>query len=217
MAEGNNHLEEVEHQSHAISNPFDRRIALTMVIIAAALSVVKVLGHRAHSETLRLQIESNVKHTKESDQWAFFQAQKIRQHLYEGQLKYLDLFAKEKNHGPEVQAVIDSMEKKVTEYQTKADDIQKQANSLLMEGEDLQEKSIEMHHRTNFFDFGEMGVELALVLCSLAILIRQTGFWYAGMIVALLGVIFSSIGLLPTPGKTHHATEKHSSLSRGSF
>jgi hypothetical protein len=206
MAEGHNHVEEAEHHSHAVANPFDRRIALTMVIIAAALAVVRVVGHRAHNDTLRLQIESNVKHTKESDQWAFFQAQKIRQHVYEGQLKVLDITAQDKPFGDAAKARIADLKNKADEYQKKAEGIQKEATALGKEGDELQQQSVDMHHRTNYYDLGEMAIEISLVLCSLAILIRQPGFWYAGIAVALLGVLISSIGLLPIHATGGHGT-----------
>src|SRR5579871_6278474 len=61
-----------EHSEHA-QNPFDKRVAATMAIIAAALALVSVLGHIATTEELLLQ-------QKASDQWAFYQAKSIRRY-----------------------------------------------------------------------------------------------------------------------------------------
>jgi hypothetical protein len=71
--------QEGEHAAHAAHDPFDRRVAMSMVAIAAILAAVKVLGHRTHNETLQYQIEAGVAHTQESDQWNFFQAKKMRE------------------------------------------------------------------------------------------------------------------------------------------
>src|SRR5437773_2530936 len=44
-----------EHAEHA-HNPFDKRVAASMAIIAAALAVVSVLGHISTTEALRLHV-----------------------------------------------------------------------------------------------------------------------------------------------------------------
>ena len=59
-----------EHAEHA-REPFDKRVAATMAIIAALLAVVSVLGHIATTEELLNQ-------QKASDQWAYYQAKSIR-------------------------------------------------------------------------------------------------------------------------------------------
>src|SRR4051812_15853939 len=73
--------QEGEHASHHAHDPFDRRVAMSMVVIAAVLATVKVIGHRAHNDTLAYQIKANVAHTQESDQWNFFQSKKMREVL----------------------------------------------------------------------------------------------------------------------------------------
>src|SRR5437588_9965716 len=82
MTHGQPH-EEAEHASHHAADPFDRRVAMSMVVIAAILAGVKVMGHRTHNETLAYQIKAGVAHTQESDQWNFFQAKKMREVLAE--------------------------------------------------------------------------------------------------------------------------------------
>jgi hypothetical protein len=52
------HLEEAEHVKHAAHDPFDKRVAMTMAIVAAALACVTMLSHRAHNQTLQLQNEA---------------------------------------------------------------------------------------------------------------------------------------------------------------
>ena len=40
------HLEHAEHAQHAAHNPFDRRVAMSMAIVAAVLACVAMLSHR---------------------------------------------------------------------------------------------------------------------------------------------------------------------------
>jgi hypothetical protein len=81
--------EEAEHALHHSHHPFDRQVAMTMVVIAALLAGVKVLGHRAHNDTLSRQIESGRKQTESTDKWAEYQSQKLREHLYKSQAEQL--------------------------------------------------------------------------------------------------------------------------------
>src|SRR5438132_1468086 len=78
------HLEHAEHAQHAAHDPFDRRVAMTMAIVAAVLACGTMLNHREHTETLRLQNEANTHHTEASNQWNYYQSKKNRQYLYEG-------------------------------------------------------------------------------------------------------------------------------------
>src|SRR5579864_4022331 len=64
-----------EHAEHA-KEPFDKRVAGTMAIIAAVLAVVSVLGHITTTEELLNQ-------QKASDQWSYCQAKSIRRYQSE--------------------------------------------------------------------------------------------------------------------------------------
>src|SRR5438128_6368432 len=77
------HLENAEHAQHHAHDPFDRRVAMTMSIVAAVLAGVTLVSHRGHTETLRLATEADTNHTKASDQWNLYQAKNIRAHEYE--------------------------------------------------------------------------------------------------------------------------------------
>src|SRR5205085_2541650 len=61
----------------------------------------------------------------------------------------------------------------------------------------------EAHHRGDRFDLGELAVELALVLCSVAILTKRPGFWYSGITLCALGLAVALSAYLP------HEHEKH--------
>jgi hypothetical protein len=204
MSHGHAPHEEAEHAAHHSQGPFDRRVAMTMVAVAALLAGVKVLGHRTHNETLGYQIEAgvyhskaNVQHTQESDQWNFYQAKKMRQHLYESQSELLaSLAPADKGTDPAVQKKLEAWGKQAKRYRTETNEIKKKAeehHKAAKKDEEkagqYQEKSEHKHHQSAFFDLGELGVELALVLCSVAILTKRPPFWYGGMAVCAVGLV----------------------------
>src|ERR1700720_4338589 len=72
MSEALEAHESAEHAEHA-QDPFNKRVAATMAMIAAGLAVVAVLGHIKTTEELLNQ-------QKASDQWAYYQAKSIRRY-----------------------------------------------------------------------------------------------------------------------------------------
>jgi hypothetical protein len=96
MSEGTEqHLEHAEHAQHHAHNPFDRRVAMTMSIMAALLAGVTLVSHRGHTETLRLTTEATTNHTKASDDWNLYQAKNIRSHEYQAFLFLQSMLAKD--------------------------------------------------------------------------------------------------------------------------
>jgi hypothetical protein len=257
MTHGNPH-EEAEHASHHAADPFDKRVAMSMVVIAAVLAAVKVAGHRTHNDTLQYQIKSgvaqsqaNVEHTLESDQWNFFQAKKQRQYLYETQAammeassapkegstvrevtatgvpggeRYVKEMMKDKLSQDDARKILKSMDKvyvdllkrgypeatakQIVDWRIKAAGYKLETAQIMKEarqhhqkgeehtakGEEHQEASTHSHHQANFFDFGELGVELALVLSSVAILTKRAGYWFAGLVVGAIGLFSVVMG-----------------------
>jgi hypothetical protein len=192
------HLEEAEHARHASHDPFDRRVAMTMVIVAAVLAALRLLGHRAHNDTLRYQILADVHHTQESDQWNFFQAQKMRQHLYQSQSDLLQaLAANNSQASPDTEKRLKDWQAQAERYLSKSEKIKEEAEKEKEEAKHQQAESERMHHRSDWFDLGELGIELALVLCSVAILTKRAAYWYGGVVIGLAGLVVGLLAYLP--------------------
>jgi hypothetical protein len=229
--------EEAEHASHHAHTPFDRRVAMSMVAIAALLAAVKVAGHRAHNEVLKY-------HTQASNQWSYFQAKKNRLYLNESQAQLLALLGsgsaaraaaadrdddilgdlldvrasdeekpkKDDRGTKKKRGLSDEDQKKVKGlvargltkdqatqvvlWQNQVNLYEADAVKIEKEARDLERNAKEMHHKANFYDFGELFVELALVLSSVAILTRRPPFWYGGLAVGAVGVISAMLGFV---------------------
>jgi hypothetical protein len=167
--------EEIEEHIHHAHEPFDKLVAGSMAIIAALLAVVSVLGQHYNTETLLLQ-------QKASDQWAFFQAQRIRGYSAQmGQDVLSQLKAPQDAVGKYV--------KDVAKYAKQTADIQEKAKDYEKERDLADDKSVRFHG-------GEVFLEVAIVLSSLAILTKRKAMYYGGTICALVGVIYSATGFI---------------------
>lgn len=186
------HLEHAEHAQHAVHDPFNRLVAMTMAIVAAVLAGVTMMSHREHNDTLRLQTEANIHHVKASDQWSYYQAKKNRQYLYEAAADVLGVIPKDATNTQAAEKMnklaADWKQKKIDKYKEESEEIQKKAKEEVEEANLLQKESEHAHHRADRYDWGELGVELALVLCSIAILTKSRPFWYSGIGFGLLGL-----------------------------
>jgi hypothetical protein len=192
------HLEEAEHVPHLAHDPFDRRVAMTMAIVAAGLACVAMLSHRAHTETLRFQTQADIHHTKASDAWSYYQAKKNRQYMNENDANLLQMLAPDsggKSRG-EIAELRRQWTGKAADYRKDADKLEEEARGLQERARELEGESDHAHHLGNRYDLAELGVQLALVLCSLAVLTKQRGFWYAGVSLGVVGVLVAVSGFL---------------------
>jgi len=163
--------EEIEEHVHHAKEPFDKVVAGTMAIIAALLAIVSVLGQHFTTETLLRQQES-------SDQWAFYQAKNIRR--YSAQMGQ-DVLTQMKAPSDTIAKYAKDGEK----YDKQMEEIQKEANSLTRERDTAEAKSKRFH-------VGEVFLEIAIVLSSLAILTKMKGMYIGGALLAVVGVLYSA-------------------------
>ncbi len=189
MSQGTeHHLEEAEHAMHAKHDPFDRRVALSMAIVAAALASVTLLSHRSHAEVQVLK-------TEESDTWNYFQAKKARGYMYAADADMLQALSHDEpdgDAGKKTASIVGKWKKNAEQYETEAKEKEKLANELQDEGRVA-------HDGSNFFDLGELGIELALVLCSVAMLAKSRMLWIAGIVVGALGFTVAMCGFFSEP------------------
>ena len=162
-----------EHSEHA-KEPFDKKVAVTMAIIAAMLAVDGVLAHLLTTEELLLQ-------QKASDQWSYYQAKSIRR--YESEVA-TDLFKAMKSEDAE------KYEKNIEKYRKDSEEISEEAKKLEAE-------SHAKGAQAQRLDFGEIFLEIGIVFASLAILTKRNLVWLAAIVSALAGVAIalSTIGV----------------------
>ena len=212
------HLEHAEHVPHAALNPFDRQVAMSMAIIAAGLAGVTLLSHRGHNDTLSLETEANILHTRAnichtraSDMWGFYQAKNIRSHEYEAYLMMAAFLPSDAANASAKEKALkywtdqvakygggngqDAKPGELPEIMREARTLEGEAQALQKEAETKEQESHLVHHSVNWIDFGHLGLELALVLCSVAILAKVRFFWYSGIGVAVVGAGLALFGV----------------------
>jgi hypothetical protein len=167
-----------EHAEHAKHNPELAPVSVTMAMLAVLVAVATLLGHRAHTEEVVLQ-------AKASDQWAFYQAKNIRQHL--DQL-FTDLTS--------VQATADASAaaKLRGQYTQELSRYREEQQEVEAEARRLETEVATARNRANRFDLAEVFLEVGLVITSITMLSGRRLYWRAGIVFAVVGVITAVTG-----------------------
>lgn len=192
--EANEAQELHEHAEHAGHDKAMMPVALTMTILAVLVAVVTVLGHRTHTEAILNQTRAAMEQNLVADDWAFYQAKKIRANDTELTADLMNVLAI---------ANKDEAKKKAKDY---ADHQQKWVADL-KEGEEkaredekkvreFEQKVEENEKRADHFDLGEALLEIGLVITSITLLTKKRAYWYVGMSASVVGIVATVFGLL---------------------
>jgi hypothetical protein len=174
-------MAEVEiHAGHEHSNDeFGRRVGVMVGIIGIFLAVVTISSHRAHTAAV-------IERTKANDQWSFYQAKKLRQHLADVGAGLASALATDPAR---VEKLVESLNKEKERYAHETEEIQKEANAKEKESDHEEERAV-------WLDLGEGFLELGLVLSSLYFLSKRRFFPVLGGLGALIGLGLGVYGYL---------------------
>ncbi len=168
--------QELSEVAEHVHRPLDRIIGVTMAIVAALLAVVTLMGHRLHTEEVVME-------TKAADGWAYYQAKNGRYHLYAADAQLARLV------GPQgVSAAAD--------WTKKAEDERQQAEDIRKDAEHLDAETQATARRANYFDGAEICLEVAIVLCSIALLTGTRAFWLVSFVGTAAGVATAAAGFI---------------------
>jgi len=159
--------EELEERLEHAREPFDKKVAVTMAAIAALLAIVTVFGHILSSEELLAQ-------QKASDQWAYYQAKAIRRY--------------ESDIARDVLAAMSAGQSGVQKYAANVTRYEKEGNEIQAEAQKLEDESHVRGHQALRVHFGEVFLEIGIVLASLAILTKRKDIWYVALLSAAGGL-----------------------------
>jgi hypothetical protein len=169
-------MPEIEVKPEHADDPLTRRVGILVGVVGILLSVVTISSHRAHTQAVIHRTESN-------DQWAYYQAKKIRESGADVALTVLGTLAESEKTAAAVHKLTSARDK----YADDAKDIMKDAQAK------DEEQKIE-ERRALRFDIGEGLLELGLVLCSLYFLARKAFFPLFGVLSSIAGIVMGILG-----------------------
>ena len=162
------------HEDHPLVLP----VSITISVMAVFVAGASLLGHRAHTEGLRLE-------TQAASRWTQYQAKSVRLHEAQGFSDVVKLVVPlNKELGDELK---EKYTKEVEHYESDKVDVSKEAKNL----EDERDLTVRQADR---FDGGEALLEIGLVICSITLLTKRKGFWLGGVLIGAIGIALAATG-----------------------
>ncbi len=156
------------------TDPFDKHVAISIAILAVILSFIGNLGDNAKTDSI-------LKTNEASNQWGYFQAKSIK-----GQMAGMQsaLLAALSNPQPDESRVkeIARLKAETERYEQEKEEIKKQAEAL-------QAQAAEDSKINDRCDLSSLMLQIAVVICSVAILSRWHAFWFAGLALGIAGAV----------------------------
>ena len=169
-----------EHAEEAHHDPTLVPVTVTMAMLAVLVAAVSLLGHRTHTEELLLQNQS-------TDRWAQYQAKSIRRHNYD---MFQDFLGVSMVRDPEAASKLrERYAREVERYRDEQKELDGEAHRLEAE-------TIHARHQADRYDLAEVFLEVALVITSMTLLTRRRSFWFAGILIAAVGIVVALSGLM---------------------
>ncbi len=156
-------------------DPFERVIALTIAILAVVLSFVDNTGDNAKTDAI-------VKTTEAANRWAYFQSKSLKENLSETSVTLLSVLAP--SDPAAAKAKLDEMSKEVARYKGEKQAIMEEAKAL----EKQSAYSMSIDDRA---DQASLLLQIAVVVCSIAILVRWKAIFFVGLACGIAGIAVS--------------------------
>ncbi len=161
--------------------PWLNYLALTTVIFAVCATLSTLKGGGFSTRAVMSQSQA-------SDQWAYYQAKSIKGYVYELQKEKfeLDLMA---NKGLSRTLAAD-YEKRIGAYTEKIERYEKEKEEIKKKAEDLETRRDDSQQHSGAFGLAAMFLQIAILLSSIAALMKKKLFWFIGMGAGCFGLLY---------------------------
>jgi hypothetical protein len=154
-------------------DPFEKRAALTIAIIAICLSFVSNLGDNAKTSAI-------LKTNEATNQWGYFQSKSTKAQLsaMHGDI-IMRLSSDERSEDARNQAI--RLGQEARRYDVEKGEIKVAAEKLVAE-------ATHMSAINDRCDQAALLLQIAVVVCSVSILAQSHKFWWLGMFLGIAGI-----------------------------
>jgi hypothetical protein len=177
----------IDNAGDAGSDPLNRKIAITIALLASFMGICKVKDDNIVQAMQQAQADK-------IDHWSFYQARNLRQQGAHLSLIGLRLAAAGRPDAeqPGYRAAIGELERLETEQGQKKNELQAQAGA----DQAMYDK---LNYRDDQFDLSDATLALAVSLLAVTSLTRQRWLYLAALVPTSIGVFYGAAGLFGLP------------------
>jgi hypothetical protein len=155
-------------------DPFEKRAAVTIAILAVSLAVIGNKGDDTKTEAI-------IKTNEAANGYAFFQAKSIKGSIASAERDLLASLAPSQTGAADIGKITERLKAKIEKYEKEQEPIKEEADKN--KGEAAHELAINKR-----CDHGELALQIGIVIASVSILARSHIFWIASIILGLIGI-----------------------------
>src|ERR1051326_1768521 len=160
--------EELKETAEHAHEKGEKKIGLTMAIVAVLLAMATLLGHRAHTEEVVLQGNRNT-------EWVNFDTKRMQRTIHEDFSEFAASF-------PNTQKLTDRFKEKAKieregEPAKNGAPAKDGTDKIREHAQELDGEMKVVQRRADFYDGAELFLEISIVLCSIALLAEMKMFW----------------------------------------
>lgn len=175
--------------------PFTRTVALSVAVYAVVLAICSLGSSSAGEDMMMAQ-------QKASNQWNYYQAKVLRENMYLMEAEKLDLEL-EVRASTLTPAETSRIQQVRNKFREKAEGYKKDKDEIMAEARKEEAERDLCQRRGPYFDTGEVALQIAIVLASVAMLSGKRWAFYTSGILALIGAAATANAYLlvvPVPG-----------------
>ena len=156
------------------TDPFEKRVAISIAVLAVILSFIGNLGDNAKTDSI-------LKTNEASNQWGYFQAKSIK-----GQMAGMQSAMLTAVSGAQPD---EARTKEIARLKAESDRYEQEKDEIKKQAEGLQAQAAADSKVNDRCDLASLMLQIAVVICSVAILSRWHAFWFGGLALGLGGAI----------------------------
>jgi hypothetical protein len=157
-------------------------LALTTVIFAVCATLSTFKGGGFSTRSVMSQSQA-------SDQWAFYQAKSIKSYLHQMQQEKMELELLSLPKGTH-EAVIAAYKEKIARHREKADKYEKEKSEIQDKAKQLENARDDAQIHSRAFGMAVIFLQIAILLSSIAGLLKQKAVWFAGVVTGMVGMVY---------------------------
>ena len=164
--------------------PWLNHMALATVVLAVCATLSTFKGSSYSTQSV-------INQTQASDQWAYYQAKSTKQHLHELQAELLRLQAMTLTaNSPAAEAFA----KKIGEYHVQVARYEQEKKDIEAKARELEAQRDEAKRHNRPFGLAVMFLQVAILLNSIAGLMKVKKIWWSALPVGVIGLVFFADG-----------------------
>ena len=160
---------------------FGKQVAISIAILAVALAFIDSCGDNAKTDAI-------LKTNAASNKWGHYQAKSLKENLYETEGRLLALLSP----GGDQAARRQASEKAASEAKRYASE----KAAIKVEAEKLVSEAEHNSRVNDRCDHAALGLQVGIVICSVAILSKWRPLWIAGLILGAIGIAIGATAFL---------------------